>query len=56
LFVSIGLSSDTFMRVTGVLGAALLILGLGFLVIDTFMSLESSEHAARRTLDNRQRR
>jgi hypothetical protein len=56
LFVSIGLSSDAFMRVTGVLGAALLILGLGLMVIDTFMSLESAEHAARRTLDNRQRR
>ncbi|MGH1482849.1 MAG: hypothetical protein ACRBM6_29755 [Geminicoccales bacterium] len=56
LFVSIGLSSEAFMRVTGVLGAALLILGLGLLVIDTFMSLESAEHAARRTLDNRQRR
>ncbi len=56
LFVSIGFSSEAFMRVTGVLGAALLILGLGLLVIDTFMSLESAEHAARRTLDNRQRR
>ena len=56
LFVSIGLSSDAFMRFTGVLGAALLILALGLLVIDTFMSLESAEHAARKTLDNRQRR
>lgn len=56
LFVSIGLSSDAFMRVTNVLGAALLILALGLMVIDTFMSLESAEHAARRTLDNRQRR
>lgn len=55
LFVSIGLSSDAFMRATGVLGAALLILGLGLLLIDTFMSLESAEHAARRKLDNRQR-
>ena len=55
LFVSIGLSSEAFMRVTGVLGVALLILGLGLLVIDTFMCLESAEHAARRTLDNRQR-
>lgn len=56
LFVSIGLSSDAFMRVAGVLGAALLILALGLMVIDTFLSLESAEHAARRTLDNRQRR
>lgn len=55
LFVSIGLSSDAFMRVTNVLGAALLILALGLMVIDTFMSLESAEHIARRKLDNRQR-
>ena len=56
LFVSIGLSSEAFVRITGVLGAALLILALGLLVIDTSMSLESAEHAARKTLDNRQRR
>ncbi|MGI9502400.1 MAG: hypothetical protein ACR2RE_05010 [Geminicoccaceae bacterium] len=56
LFVAIGFSDEGMMRFTGMLGAALLVLALALLLIDSFMSIESLEQAARTKLDNRERR